>query len=86
MKTIFKYELGLHATQTIKVPYTGFTPRCVQIQNGVICLWAEVDTEDPIRDLTINILGTGQEAHFDMAKEMYVGTVQINGFVWHIYY
>jgi hypothetical protein len=86
MKTIFKYPLPqLADEQVLEVP-RGWNPLCVQRQGGAICIWAEVDTDQPNRKLTIFIRGTGH-AMPDEAHE-YIGTVQMmdGNLVWHIFH
>ncbi len=92
MKTIYKYPLKLVDTQRIKIP-KGSVVISAQVQDGVICLWAEVDTDKPLVEPLVYVVGTGQplpeqECWFDGDEQhfnLYIDTVQLNGFVWHIY-
>lgn len=42
MKVIYKYQLQLCVIQSIQIPEEAKI-LCVQMQGGVICLWAEVN-------------------------------------------
>ncbi len=84
---IYKYPLKVVDRQVVEIP-RGSTVMCAHVQDGVICLWAEVPQpcdifpERPLEGLLITIVGTG---HSVPAFNKYIGTVQLGGFVWHIY-
>jgi len=80
---IYKYQLRLTETQTISIN-SNARLLTVQMQNGVITLWAMVDIKAPKEDRVFYIVGTGSEATY-MVDKLYVGTVQANSFVWHIF-
>lgn len=88
MKTIYKYVLELKDTQVVDM-HEGAVILTVQVQHtrgypfNRICLWAEVDTDKPVFMRTIKIYGTGNPANTE--NEVYVGTVQFDDFVWHVY-
>ncbi len=82
MRKIFKYTLELIAEGKLAT-YVGFRPLCVQMQNGQICCWAEVDDSRPKGEAKVTIVGTGHEVPPNAGQ--YVGTVQQGMFVWHIY-
>ena len=54
----------------------------VQMQHGVLVLWALVDPLQPKEQRTINIFGTGGPAP---DTGVYIGTVQDGGMVWHVF-
>lgn len=83
MKTIHKFPLATTDLQVIYAPTT-FKPLCVQVQNDRITLWAEVDTDQPNTEWDIAIVGTGHNMYATYTN--YIGTVQLDGLVWHIYY
>lgn len=80
MRVIYKYPLpsainsvALNANAEIL---------CVQLQENVITMWALVDTDNPIINRTFAVYGTGNEIE---SFSKYVGTVQQNQFVWHVF-
>lgn len=83
METIHKYPLQLTDRQELFLPARN-RPLSVQVQHGQICIWAHVDTAAPPGGLAVAIVGTGNPmclpAHFQ-----YLGTVQLDTFVWHVY-
>jgi hypothetical protein len=83
-KVIYKYPLPMQHHVVLEVK--GFVRiLSIQEQQHQICLWCEIDPEsETTRILNFKIIGTGHEFHFKTLHE-YVGTVQIRGYVWHIY-
>lgn len=56
----------------------------VQAQHDQITAWYEVDLSRGGRtDVTLRIVGTGNPR--PMAQRPYLGTVQLDGLVWHVY-
>jgi hypothetical protein len=82
MMTIWKYSLTLLDEQQIQIP-EGAKILSVQIQNDEICIWALVDTERPKETRSIGIIGTGNPCW--CPNWNYIGTVQQDAFVWHIF-
>lgn len=83
MKTIWKHQLKLTDRQTLSVP-TGAIFLCVQNQNGIPTIWSLVEPDAPtLTRRYIEIIGTGHE--IAEAPRVYIGTVQIDQFVWHIF-
>lgn len=81
---IFKYQLPIGAAVPVLRMPSGGRVLTVQLQHGVITLWAEVEPEAPRVSRTFRIVGTGQA--FDPTGLDYVGTVQAeSGLVWHVY-
>lgn len=83
MKTILKYEIKVVGEQEIKLPL-GWEFLCLQLQNRTIQLCALVETSQPDTELSIKIVGTGH-AFKDAADWLYLGTVQIDDFVLHVF-
>ena len=81
MKTIFKYTLHMFSEQTIDMP-KGAQLLTAQMQNGVPCVWALVDTNADDAKRTIFIHGTGHEIIHD---HPWVATFQDRAFVWHVF-
>ena len=82
MKTIWKFPLELTGVQTVMLP-DFYDPLCVQAQNGILCLWALVNPGCRQVPCEIRIVGTGQP--FERAGLRYIGTCQIDSFVWHVF-
>jgi hypothetical protein len=89
METIYKYPLKLTGEQTIEMP-RGAEILSVQDQGGTICVWALVDTKSETKQYTFRIYGTGHElpeqcGMFERMIYAHVGSVQQDGFVWHVF-
>jgi len=84
MTSIWKFALEIEDEQSISMP-EGAEILCVQEQRGVGCLWAKVNTENPMIDKTIVIRGTGHPFVEEAGK--YLGTFQIDGgvLIWHVF-
>lgn len=82
MTTIYKYELELKQLQEIKGPPMEFLS--VQIQNEKIVFWAAVHPEVEPVTTAFKIVGTGHPFP-DRSAWYYIGTVQLENFVWHIF-
>lgn len=80
MRTIFKYKL-LGPQTTVNMP-EGAVPLHVDNQHGDVCVWFEVDTTKPTKDIILYSVGTGWAVP-EFAK--YIGTVLLGEFVWHVY-
>jgi hypothetical protein len=84
VRIIYKYPLEMTGyLQVIDMPRGAVIRHC-DVQNGQICLWAEVDmTASDSKGRSFGIVGTGLLIS-DAARD-YVGTVQIPPYVWHVY-
>lgn len=88
MRTILKYRLTQARMQTIPMPESAQV-LCVQAQDGVLMVWALVDTSDLMEKRVFYVVGTGEDATelFSERVVKHVGTVQLHGaeFVVHIF-
>jgi len=85
MKTIFKYQLVVEDSQTIKIPKGGDI-LSLQVQHGIPCLWILVDTEQKEKESRVfEMYGTGHIIH-DYNKK-YIGTFIIRKglLVFHVF-
>lgn len=82
MVTIYKYPLKITDEQQIELP-EDVRILTVQMQGGKAYLWAMVDTDAEKVKRTIQIFGTGISVDPDGLA--YIGTVQRDGFVWHVF-
>lgn len=83
MRTIFKTKLDICEFQTIELPQN-FNILHLDKQDGVPCIWYECDSDMPIVKLDIYCVGTGYRMD-GLPPMKYIGTVQIDGYVWHYY-
>ena len=91
-KTIWKFYLQVTDTQTISMPRDA-TILDVQVQEGEmhdipikqITVWAIVNPDNPTESVTFHLCATGHPINFVRAAQRYIGTVQIYGFVWHVF-
>ena len=87
IQKIYKYELEVTDEQIIYMPQNRQI-LSVSVQNGKICVWAIVDILRVLKPTTFHIYGTGNtmpEIDWNMEDRIFYGTVQLNGFVWHIF-
>jgi len=82
MEAIWKFPLTLTGYHSVKMP-RGAKIISFQIQRGVFCIWAIVDIGQFEEDRLFKIYGTGHE-HEKIEGE-YIGTVQDNMLVWHLF-
>ena len=84
MKRIYKYQLEITDTQTIKTPGI---PKflCAQAQGDKLFVWVEIDDSQPDFVSEVFVFGTGHPILDHPIK--YLSTVQTHGgqLVWHVY-
>ena len=83
MRTIFKQSLEIEDKQTIQLPQH-YKILHLGVQQGVPTIWYECFHDHPLVPLEIYCFGTGYNMD-NLPKLDYLGTVQIDGFVWHFY-
>jgi hypothetical protein len=84
MQAIWKFPLLIQDGQAVSMP-AGAKVLCVQVQNGVPCLWALVDPTAPKLSRNFFTFGTGHP--IDPTGLEFVGTYQIDGgaLVFHVF-
>lgn len=81
MRTVWKFPLNDWVTE-IDIP-EGAKVVHVARQNGLMTLWAEVDSTKPTWSRGVAIVGTG---HPILVRDAtHVGSILDGEFVWHIY-
>ena len=82
---IYKYVLG---TEGDIVSYKGKFRNILSIgmSNGNPCVWIEIDEKEYEKKVSIVSLGTGWEVDDIFEGWKYLGTLTIDGYVWHYYY
>ena len=86
-RTIHKYVLPVTDEVTIQMPLDA---KVLHVgwqgpSQGQIEVWAEVNTFAGQVPHRFRIYGTGHPMEPDPTKERYIGTVQVQAFVWHVY-
>ncbi len=86
MKTIWKYELTASDENDLQMP-EGAEVLTVQVQGGLVCIWAIVDDTAPLTSRCFEIFGTGHRIEDGSGKRKYVGTFQLQGgsLVFHVF-
>lgn len=89
--TIWKFPIKVMDFQTVEMPL-GAQIISVQPQNGVLCMWALVDSEQNKKELRrLWVFGTGNPIEgsaydaFHQGKMIHLATVKDGSFVWHVF-
>ncbi|MFB5946100.1 DUF7352 domain-containing protein [Albibacterium profundi] len=84
MNTIYKYEIHIKETFTLSLP-VGANILCFKSnrQTSKMYLYAKVDTEASNEQRSFALVGTG--APIDFNNGVYIGTVKVGFFVWHLF-
>jgi len=83
---IWKYEISPYRTE-VDLP-SGAEILSVQVQSGVVCMWALVNTQNKTERRYFEIFGTGNKVPVDMGIfRKFIGTFQIDGenLVFHLF-
>jgi len=85
MKVIFKYPFKIADIVDILLPF-GSRVIAIQEQRGIAFLWAIVNPEEKsLGNRRFYVFGTGNEITAPIHEMKHISTVQVNGFVWHIF-
>ena len=85
MRTILKYEIEI-ADRIMITLHRGAKFRYLAVQDGRLFAWFEVNPEEPDWPLAIAIVGTGRPIPFHpINPTIYLGSVQMPPFTWHVY-
>jgi len=94
MITVYKYYLDPLVSPTAIVMPRGAKILSSQVQRGIVCMWALVDTEAPMESRRFQLLETGQPAlaslagsEFSIFGDGFIGTVQLmeGSYVLHLF-
>jgi len=80
-KAIWKFPLRIDDRQIVRMPRDAVILSC-QFQDGILCLWAEVDPLNSRTDRTFAVVGTGHPYDF---YGTFIATAQQPPFVWHVF-
>lgn len=83
MKAIYKYPIDFATSQILAMP-VGADIISVQMQNGILTIWAIISTEVSLIPVTIRIFGTGKEIPVDLVLR-HVGSIRVGIHVWHVF-
>lgn len=81
-RTIFKYRIQFEVEQKLELPVS-HEILTLQMQGDYAFIWALVDPDEVKGEFAFRIVGTGHREVLDTDK--YVGTYQVDGFVWHLF-
>lgn len=84
MKTIWKFLLPVEDVVWTRMP-AGAKLLSVQRQRDEICVWALVDPAQPLVRRYFRWYGTGHPVRTVDAATCFVGTVQYNDLVFHLF-
>lgn len=79
---IWKYKLEIVDLQAINMP-VGASVLSVHRQGPDLCMWAMVDTSEPMQGRQFEVIGTGNP--INPAQRLFVGTVVVGSLVWHVF-
>ena len=82
MKRIWKYALNVTDEQRVMMP-AGARVIHVDVQGGVLCIWAEVEVGNRPEERIFLVVGTGNP--YPDGDVEHLGSVQMPPFVWHVY-
>ena len=82
--TIYKYPFRIDDAVTLLLPVNAKVLR-VAAQNGIPTMWMLHNTNtEVVTARTFRVYGTGHEI-LDIESLIYVGTFELNRFVWHVF-
>ncbi len=79
---IYKYPVPIEGEFYLNLP-ANHQIITFQVQNGQPCVWIRVDAGAVTNPVKFAIIGTGHE--YDPSEYGYIGTIQLEGFVWHLH-
>lgn len=84
MVTIHKYQFSIADEVSIKMPERAKI-LSVQVQDGKPTIWAMVETDWKREIRTFKVFGTGYQLNGLAFFYTHIATIQLDGFVWHIF-
>ena len=81
---IWKFPLEVMSEQEVAIP-AGYRVLDLQVQDGQPHFWALVDQTAPTVTMKVWMQGTGYKIASNLRLDSHLGTVQLNGFVWHYF-
>ena len=84
MKTIHKFKIEITDEQVIEIDAFAQI-LSFQVQNNEAFIWALVDTNSSKVPYRFAIIGTGNPFIYDLSRSKFIGTLQFEDFVWHLF-
>lgn len=81
---IFKYEIPIEEKFYLELP-SHSKILSFQIQNEKPYIWVLLDENKILKHRYFNIVGTGNDFEFYPNTMIYIGTIQIEPMVWHLF-
>lgn len=83
---VYKFELKLHDSQHIRLPL-GAQVLTVAMQREKLCMWVLLDPskETPLEERRFDVVGTGNPMCCKETNAAYIGTVDDDPYIWHIF-
>lgn len=81
---IFKYEIPLKYCFSILMPVHSKVVS-FEVQNNIPMIWALVNEFSTEVMRHFSIIATGEKINFDVEFNPYIGSIQLDGFVWHLF-
>lgn len=82
MKTIHKYPIAITDSQEIQMPGGAYVIHAGLDPKDIPCVWAIVETDQPIEAKKILVVGTGHPLPF---WHGHVGSFVDESYVWHVF-
>ena len=83
---IFKYELPGYETEKLVLPQ-GSKVLSAGEQDGILCVWVQLNEQGPPMEFTFYIYHTGYDMRLLKLNTAFVNTVQMrSGLVYHVFY
>ena len=90
MKKIHKYPVEINYRFSINLPEDSVI-LSFQVQHNSAWIWVIVDRDKALERRNFRIFGTGhplEDKEYEEYKDIelnYIGTIQLNGMVWHLF-
>lgn len=84
MKVVYKYTIEVAEFQVVDMPSQAKI-LSAQVQHGQIRLWALCDPAARIKQRRVLMFGTGQPFNGLAQGFVYIDTVQVGVYVWHVF-
>lgn len=84
MQRVYKYQLPMNDWVSITMP-AGAEPLCVEVQNGLPCLWARITVDNPPAVHHFRIAGTGHDLGSNVGRHLGSVLLHDGALVLHVF-